>query len=176
MWSNSQPTIIILFVLLGNSDGFVPPSTSTSNYVDVKCSSRNKVCLDAKVENSPYFSKEVPYGETSRKYRRTVYNADLWLQHRAPDRFFGNMISDFFTSGIVRQLLGEVLVVTSIAFLVCFWNVFFIDGYTGLDGTHFEPLVSSANELRLVLPSVPFNLSTSALGLLLGKFCSLRNE
>ena len=118
------------------------------------------------VEESPFFSKEVPYGEESRKYRRTVYNADLWLLHRAPERFFHNLIAELFTSGIVRQLLNEVSAVTAIATVSCIWNVLTVDGVTGLGGTHYDPMLMPFG--KLILPSIPFSLSTSALGLLLG--------
>ena len=34
---------------------------------------------------------EVPYGEDSRKFRRTVYSHDDWVKHRSPDRFWNNL-------------------------------------------------------------------------------------
>ena len=63
----------------------------------------------------------MPYGESSRKYRRTVFTHDDWLAHRAEGRSFVNLKGIFF-SGIVRQLKREVLLVSSMALAVVVWN------------------------------------------------------
>jgi hypothetical protein len=34
---------------------------------------------------------EIPYGEESRQFRRTVYSHDDWVKHRSPDRFWNNL-------------------------------------------------------------------------------------
>ena len=38
-------------------------------------------------------TKDIPYGETSRSFRRTVYSHDDWVKHRSPDRFLRNLWS-----------------------------------------------------------------------------------
>lgn len=71
------------------------------------------LCLSAKVD--PNENREgslaaatktlgkVPYGEQSRKYRRTVFKHDDWVNHRSSSsRVFDNLQSLFF-SGVVRQ-------------------------------------------------------------------------
>jgi ion channel-forming bestrophin family protein len=46
---------------------------------------------------------EIPYGEESRKYRRTVYSHDDWVKHRSPDRFWKNLRTTT-NSGIYKVL------------------------------------------------------------------------
>lgn len=93
----------------------------------------------------------VPYGEESRKYRRTVYGHSDWVAHRSGSRIFSNLKGLFF-SGIVRQLRQEVGIVTLIGVLVVVWN------------GHLPPTWDLAT---LRLPVQPFTLSSPALGLLL---------
>jgi len=101
----------------------------------------------------------VPYGEDSRKYRRTVYSNDDWVTHRNSDRIITNIKGMFF-SGIVRQLKTEVFLVTMAALSVVLWNDLMIFPIEVLDGVSFSLP-------RLVLPALPFTLSSPALGLLL---------
>ena len=49
---------------------------------------------------------KVPYGESSRKYRRTIYNHNDWIRHRSNDQLFDNLQSMFF-SGVVRQVQNK---------------------------------------------------------------------
>ena len=42
-----------------------------------------------------------PYGEESRRYRRTVYRHEDWLKHRSETRLLRNL-KGTFTSGVVR--------------------------------------------------------------------------
>ena len=103
---------------------------------------------------------KVPYGEASRKYRRTVFRHNDWVEHRSSSsRTFRNLQSMFF-SGVVRQLRPQVSVVTSIAVLVLVWNWI-------VTNTSFHP------GLVLSLPSLPFTLSSPALGLLVSRELSL---
>jgi len=97
----------------------------------------------------------VPYGESSRKYRRTVFTHDDWLVHRASGRSFENLKGIFF-SGIVRQLQSEVLLVSSAALAIVLWNGVLVPSEAA---NGMLPYVS--------LPSLPFTLSSPALGLLL---------
>lgn len=95
----------------------------------------------------------VPYGETSRKYRRTQFTHKDWVQHRSSSsRILSNLMS-MFGSGVVRQLRPQVTAVTLSAIVVLVWNYI---------ATNFDlhlPL--------LALPTLPFTLSSPALGLLL---------
>lgn len=95
---------------------------------------------------------KVPYGESSRQYRRTVYSSyENWVEHRSQFGIFENL-TGMFLSGIIRQLKNEVLTVTAVALILVIWN-----GFYGNEGA--LP--------HLSLPSVPFTLSSPALGLLL---------
>jgi putative membrane protein len=101
----------------------------------------------------------VPYGETSRKYRRTVFRHKDWVEHRSSSsRIIDNLQSIFF-SGVVRQLRPQVTAVTVVATVVLTWN-YLVTTNTGLptDSLHFT---------ELSLPTLPFTLSSPALGLLL---------
>jgi predicted membrane chloride channel (bestrophin family) len=95
----------------------------------------------------------VPYGESSRKYRRTVYSHDDWLIHRSNDQLLGNLLSTFF-SGVVRQVKLKIVLISSVAVFVILWNDYFVSIYNP-DLPH------------LSLPALPFSLSSPALGLLL---------
>ena len=114
---------------------------------------------------------KVPYGEASRKYRRTVFAHTDWVEHRSSSsRILVNLQSMFF-SGVVRQLRPQVGVVTTVAGLVMLWNV----GIVGNAITHPEWSTLFYNYLHfdlptlhvIALPTVPFTLSSPALGLLL---------
>jgi putative membrane protein len=93
----------------------------------------------------------VRYGESSREYRRTVYNHQDWIKHRSSDSLFTNL-SSILTSGIVRQLFQEIGLVSTIATAVVVWNGIVAPEY-GLP--------------MFCLPTAPFTLSSPALGLLL---------
>jgi len=93
----------------------------------------------------------VPYGEESRKYRRTVYQSqDDWIVHRSSFSIVENLKGGLF-SGIIRRLKNDVLLVTAVATFVVLWN----------------GLVDHAIMPVLALPSQPFTLSSPTLGLLL---------
>lgn len=110
---------------------------------------------------------KVPYGEDSRKYRRTIYRHEDWLSHRSPERLFGNLASTV-SSGIVRSILTEVMVVGFVALLTVIWNTFGVVGFTDFSGVTHAPLFGTwSNILLLSLPAVPFSFSAPALGLLL---------
>lgn len=112
---------------------------------------------------------KVPYGEESRKYRRTIYDHGDWVNHRSNDRFLENL-STVFTSGVVRQLLFEVGCVASSALVVCAWNAA-LGGYVDFDGVHHDGILFQgtgvAKGILAVLPVAPFTVASPALGLLL---------
>jgi ion channel-forming bestrophin family protein len=99
----------------------------------------------------------VPYGEASRKYRRTVYTHKDWLTHRSNDRIISNLLSMFY-SGVIRQVKNKIILVASVAIFCTLWDDFLVD--TAL----FDHLVALPH---LSLPTIPFVLSSPALGLLL---------
>jgi putative membrane protein len=93
----------------------------------------------------------VKYGESSRKYRRTVFTHEDWIKHRSSDRLLKNL-SSLLASGIVRQLFEEISLVAAIATAVVVWNGELAPEY-GL------PIFR--------LPIAPFTLSSPPLALLL---------
>ena len=110
----------------------------------------------------------MPYSEASRRYRRTVYKYEDWLEHRSSTRIFRNL-QGLFTSGVVRSLLSEVATVTSASVFIVVWNCV-SGGYTDLSNEwHASPLGDGnvLSGLLLHLPALPFTLASPALGLLL---------
>lgn len=100
---------------------------------------------------------KVPYGEQSRKYRRTVFKHNDWVNHRqSSSKVFDNLQSMFF-SGVVRQLRPQVGAVTAVAGVVMGWNLCAVS--FAASNNFWLPM--------LTLPTVPFTLSSPALGLLL---------
>lgn len=93
----------------------------------------------------------IPYGEESRRYRRTIYTHEDWVKHRSENRINRNL-RGIFKSGVLRQLKNEVGSVVASASLVVVWNSFVVPEFK----LH-----------ELCLPVMPFTLSSPALGLLL---------
>ena len=91
--------------------------------------------------------------ETYRKYRRTVFNRNDWKVHRSSNRYFREL-ANMPNSLILRGLGLQTLIVTIFSFLVVLWNTF-------LERVCPYPLP------LLSFPPLPFNLLSSALGLLL---------
>lgn len=109
---------------------------------------------------------DTPYGESSRKYRRTFYTHKDWVKHRSPIRQLRNL-KGTFTSGVVRNLLAEVGAVLAVTLFTIAWNSAFF-GYQGFDGLeHAPPFGQLPAWLQISLPAMPFQLASSALGLLL---------
>lgn len=103
----------------------------------------------------------VPYGEQSRKYRRTVYRHKDWVAHRSSSsRIFENLQSILF-SGVVRQLRPQVTAVVITATFVLTWN------WAVINANDISVPLADLDLHVLALPTVPFTLSSPALGLLL---------
>ena len=170
-------TILTLAILLADdcSCAFSPQylgRTQTSILSTRKHTTSQRLCLSAKKD--PNEGREgslaaatkalgkVPYGETSRKYRRTVFKHDDWVNHRgSSSRVFDNLQSMFF-SGVVRQLRPQVTAVSAIAIFVLGWN----EGV--LRFVESNPDIAYSLPMgTIALPTVPFTLSSPALGLLL---------
>jgi len=161
--------IVLLVILLAEncSLAFSVSSRRLGRLVSPPTSNDEHFCLSAKID--PNEGREgslaaatkalgkVPYGETSRKYRRTVFKHDDWVNHRqSSSKVFDNLQSMFF-SGVVRQLRPQVGAVTAVAAFVMGWNMGAVE-------------LAASNNIwlpTLILPTVPFTLSSPALGLLL---------
>jgi putative membrane protein len=100
----------------------------------------------------------VPYGEESRKYRRTEFEYEDWVEHRTSEKIFRNLKGLFF-SGIVRQLKEEIILISLSAAFVVLWNDFLLLPDNGDSWMSMLP--------HLSLPALPFTLCSPALGLLL---------
>jgi hypothetical protein len=106
------------------------------------------------------------YGERSRPFRRDVFDNDEWVRVRSTVRFSSNLLT-IFESGVVRQLLREIFLTTSIASFICLYNALLVNGYDDFAGIHHDPLVQGLYVFSV--PSVFFSLTSPALSLLLGK-------
>mmetsp|Transcript_30041 Transcript_30041/g.82479 ORF Transcript_30041/g.82479 Transcript_30041/m.82479 type:complete len:487 (-) Transcript_30041:296-1756(-) len=110
-------------------------------------------------------AKAMPYGEASRKFRRTVYSHDDWKKHRSPDRFFF-YVTAIFKSGVYRNLLREVAATVAVASFIVVWNAY-VGGYTDFNGIPHEAVINVGFLPKLTLPLTPFTLASPSLGLLL---------
>lgn len=109
------------------------------------------------------------YGERSRKYRRDVFNYDLWVKHRSTDRFLGNLV-EMVKSGVIRTLSGELLLLTFVAVFVCLYNGLGVVGYDDFQGIQHDALLPNGGWPLLKFPPAFFTLTSPALALLLGMF------
>lgn len=150
-------SVLLAACAVGNTVAFVPNSNNV-----VKAPST--ISLDP-LRVSIFENGEIPYGEESRKYRRTVYSHEDWVKHRSPDRFFKNILSTT-KSGIYKNVGREVLVVTLIATFAMLWNML-TGEYTDLVGGVHPGMLRGQYTPVLALPMNPFTLSSSFLGLLL---------
>jgi ion channel-forming bestrophin family protein len=107
------------------------------------------------------------YGERSRPYRRDVFDHDEWVRVRSNTRFANNLLT-IFESGVVRQLLREVILTTGVATFICAYNALLVKGYDDFAGIHHDPLVQGFYVFSL--PGVFFTLTSPALSLLLGTY------
>jgi len=110
-------------------------------------------------------AKDISYGEASRKFRRTVYSHDDWVDHRSPDRFIKYLFA-IPTSAIYKSLSREVVSVVAVTMTVMIYNGC-VTGYQDLSGAYHDPIWSSSLLPPLTLPLQPFTLTSSPLGLLL---------
>eukprot|EP00429_Kryptoperidinium_foliaceum_P043395 CAMPEP_0176117734 /NCGR_PEP_ID=MMETSP0120_2-20121206/59152_1 /TAXON_ID=160619 /ORGANISM="Kryptoperidinium foliaceum, Strain CCMP 1326" /LENGTH=317 /DNA_ID=CAMNT_0017452037 /DNA_START=12 /DNA_END=962 /DNA_ORIENTATION=- len=104
-------------------------------------------------------SGRVPYGEQSRKYRRTVFKYSDWVEHRESS---GKVVENLrlMLSGVVRQLWPQVTLVMQVAITVLVWNSLCVPAVDN----YFDPHIHLP---LFALPAIPFTLSSPALGLLL---------
>jgi hypothetical protein len=154
-WSASA---LALLCAVGKTTSFQAPLLSTT-----RTESTTLAVAGGKKEINPW-----SYGEQSRAYRRDFYTHDSWLKARAKNRFVGTL-TKITQSGVVRQLVNEVLLVGAVATTVVLWNCLFVTGYEDFSLVHHEPIISPATFPLVKLPLEPFSLSSPALSLLLGK-------
>jgi len=104
--------------------------------------------------------------ESSRRYKRTVFEAKDWVKYRSSTRLVDTFLSTF-NSGVLRALWFDILVVVSISSALLCWNHGVQDGWflNAAKGTDVEAFVKSLP--ALTLPLSPFTLSAPSLGLLL---------
>jgi hypothetical protein len=95
--------IAALCLLVGSASAFVQPSGKTSS-LNNAAAVRSKQAKDTSLHILPPDATDIPYGEESRKFRRTVYTHDDWIKHRSPDRFFKTLRTTT-TSGIYKVRL-----------------------------------------------------------------------
>jgi len=106
---------------------------------------------------------KVPYGEKSRRYRRSVFRHSDWVEHRSSNSRIIENLQGMLFSGVVRQLRSQVGTVAAVAAFVLIWNLgIFPFLLNMLPGLQSFPLITP-----IMLPSIPFTLSSPALGLLL---------
>mmetsp|Transcript_33811 Transcript_33811/g.81985 ORF Transcript_33811/g.81985 Transcript_33811/m.81985 type:complete len:444 (+) Transcript_33811:39-1370(+) len=158
---------VTIVVFLGDiqvsSALFVSPTTT---FTRIRISSSLNVLPDGNsvrpgsLDEATQQLGRVPYGEASRKYRRTVYTHKDWLNHRSNDRLLGNLISMFY-SGVVRQVKNKIALIVSVAIFVTFWDEVLPTLIVDDTGASFQQIP------HLCLPTTPFTLSSPALGLLL---------
>lgn len=156
---------LFLATSIAGANGFVAPSKAVTG----KIIGSTKLNSDTTGWDS--FAKirtatDIPSGEESRKFRRTVYSHDDWKKHRDQDRFVF-YLSAIFKSGVYKNLTREVSVTTGIATFVCFWNLF-TGTYQDLAGVKHAGVLADTFLPVLGLPLAPFTLASPSLGLLLG--------
>eukprot|EP00533_Pseudo-nitzschia_delicatissima_P005723 CAMPEP_0116106276 /NCGR_PEP_ID=MMETSP0327-20121206/15548_1 /TAXON_ID=44447 /ORGANISM="Pseudo-nitzschia delicatissima, Strain B596" /LENGTH=438 /DNA_ID=CAMNT_0003598875 /DNA_START=176 /DNA_END=1492 /DNA_ORIENTATION=+ len=150
---------LFALALAGSAEAFVPQTVQTST-PSIETSS---TALPAGPPDTA--TKDIPYGETSRQFRRTVYTHDDWVKHRSPNRFVKNIFS-LVNSGIYKNVSREVSATTTIATIVFLWNMLTV-GYDDFNQIHHAPLIDSYYVPGLTLPMNPFTLASGSLGLLL---------
>lgn len=162
----------LLLLLATQSTAFAPPARpplANSHVLDgskIATFSRKSSLLHSARGDIP--KGELSYGEASRRFRRTYYTEDDWVDHRAQDRFLGNLIRTF-RSGIVRALATEIGSVAALSVLVCLYNALIVTGYQDFHGDMHDPFILMFDAPLPIasLPLEPFSLSSPALGLLL---------
>jgi Bestrophin, RFP-TM, chloride channel len=156
---------VVALYSMEEARAFAPRQTKVSTLsVDRDFSRRGKSLHMIKylpVEDNSALS----YGERSRPYRRDVFDNDEWLRVRSNTRFASNLLT-IFESGVVRQLLKEVILTTAVATFICAYNALLVKGYDDFSGIHHDPLVQGFYVFSI--PGVFFSLTSPALSLLLG--------
>lgn len=92
--------------------------------------------------------------ESNRKFRRTIFTKYDWRKHRSGNRYFSELLS-MPKSVVLRGLTVQALTVTFFSIIMCAYNVSIELGFL----PKWLPIICA--------PTLPFSLTSSALGLLL---------
>jgi predicted membrane chloride channel (bestrophin family) len=149
---------LLLAALSTGICGFAPSRPS-------RASASSSRLFETVAPPEPSSSTIKSYGEESRKYRRTVYNHNDWIEHRRSDRFI-HCLGSIFTSGVYKSLAREVSATTGIAALLCLYNAA-VGGYLDFMGKQHDAILTNPFLALAGLPLIPFTLSSPSLGLLL---------
>ena len=101
------------------------PSNPNENVSDDTVTTNSKSYRKGSLMAATAAQGRVPYGEESRRYRRTEFTHDDWVKHRTSEKIVTNL-NGLFYSGVVRQLKEEILLVALSATIVVFWNQYLI--------------------------------------------------
>mmetsp|Transcript_28016 Transcript_28016/g.60026 ORF Transcript_28016/g.60026 Transcript_28016/m.60026 type:complete len:447 (+) Transcript_28016:552-1892(+) len=154
---------LFALALLGSTAQAFVPSGATPSVLPNTGATTTTTELPASPPDTA--TKDIPYGETSRQFRRTVYTHDDWVKHRSPNRFVKNIFS-IVSSGIYKNVGREVAATTTVATIVFLWNMLTV-GYDDFNQIHHGPIIDSYYVPGLTLPTAPFTLASGSLGLLL---------
>jgi hypothetical protein len=157
----------LVAALISSANAFVAPARSVAKRATPRFSSEGTGWDSFKGVRD---FTNIPSGEEQRKFRRTVYTHKDWKKHRSQDRFIYYLLA-IFKSGVYKNIGREVITITGVAALVCVYNAL-VGGYTDLNGVQQAALLQSQFLPKLTLPLSLFTITSSSLGLLLGKFCA----
>ena len=82
-------------------EAFVPQSAQTATTATKPIAYEDMSSTSMPASPPDTATKDIPYGETSRQFRRTVYNHEDWVKHRSPNRFAKNLFT-IVSSGIYK--------------------------------------------------------------------------
>jgi ion channel-forming bestrophin family protein len=147
---------------------FVATATAFSSVQRATRTSLTKLSMD-NTKQPPTLPpiRDISYGEESRKYRRTIFTHDDWVNFRSPDRFWRNLEA-VTSSGIYKNVGKEILATTGVAAFVVLYNGL-VGGFQDLSGNTMDPIIQASFLPIIGLPLAPFTLSSPSLGLLLGR-------
>jgi len=160
---------LLASALIGGAHGFAPPKPQSfmAKQAAIPNRVRNTELGPHDKEGTGWNSfanlKDIPSGEESRKFRRTVYSHDDWKKHRSQDRFIYYLFA-IFKSGVYKNLGREVTATSLVATLVVIYNCI-AGGYTDLDGMQQAAIIEGLPKIGL--PLAAFTLTSPSLGLLL---------
>lgn len=155
----------LVAALIGGASAFVAPAQGVPKRATSRFSSEGTGWDSFKGARD---FTNIPSGEEQRKFRRTVYTHKDWKKHRSQDRFVYYLLA-IFKSGVYKNIGREVLTITGVAAFVCVYNAV-IGGFTDFNGVQQAALIQSQFLPKLTLPLSLFTITSSSLGLLLGKF------
>jgi hypothetical protein len=91
---------LFALAMVGSTEAFVPQTAQTQSTITPSFGEgMSSTSLPAAPPDTA--TKDIPYGEISRQFRRTVYTHDDWVKHRSPNRFVKNLFS-IVSSGIYK--------------------------------------------------------------------------